>query len=63
MSVEASWLTSFTNVEDLRTFLQRPTPPEDLERRRKLFDETLALRKAIGLIDLSVEELLKEEDD
>ncbi|MGH7863128.1 MAG: hypothetical protein ACREOS_12960, partial [Candidatus Dormibacteraceae bacterium] len=63
MSVEIDLHRHFTNVEELRQFLRRQPSSDDLKRRRKLFNETLALREAIGRVDLSVEELLKEEDD
>lgn len=41
-----------------------PEPtPQELEERQKLFAETLELRRAIGPIGVSVEELLAYEDD
>lgn len=39
-----------------------PPSPEEIERRRKLFDDTMKLREKIGPIGLSVEELLSHED-
>lgn len=43
-----------------------PITPEELARRRALYDESIALREAIGPIGISTDELIRQvrcEDD
>ncbi|MDP9362970.1 MAG: hypothetical protein M3Q10_01850 [Chloroflexota bacterium] len=37
-----------------------PPSPEEIERRRKLFNETMALREEIGPVGVRVEDLIHE---
>jgi len=40
-----------------------PITPEELERRRKIFDRIEKLREEIGPIDMTLEELMAYDDE
>ena len=54
-----------TNAGGLRVKLPalKPASPEEIERRRQVVEKIFRLRDEIGPIDLTVEELLVDEDD
>jgi hypothetical protein len=50
-------------ARELRRLVSQPATPRELAERRKAFDNIQKLRATIGPIDLSLEELLSDDDD
>lgn len=40
-----------------------PATPAEIARRRRLYEETTRLREEIGPVDMTLEELLAEDED
>lgn len=51
------------SIPDEIKALLRPPSQDEIARRRRVVADILALRDAIGPVDLTVEELLAEEDE